>query len=46
MGNTLNFKDLYTTNVLLGRGGFGEVRRCLRKSDGNFFAVKLIDISG
>ena len=45
MGNA-HFNDYYTTSILLGRGGFGEVRRCLRKSDGNFFAVKLIHVAG
>ena len=38
MGN--NFKKLYTKGDLLGKGNFASVFKCIRKSDGEAFAVK------
>merc|ERR1711991_1034497 len=36
-------EDFYTIEEELGRGSFSIVKRCVRKTDGKQFAVKLID---
>ena len=41
MGN--NFEKLYTKGDLLGKGQFASVFKCIRKSDGEAFAVKIFN---
>lgn len=35
------FLCLYDVHEILGKGGFGTVRRCVEKSTGHEFAVKV-----
>lgn len=42
IGYPRGFHDLYVVGKLLGKGGSGVVRSCVRKQDGNRFAVKKI----
>lgn len=39
-------KDLYKIGPKIGSGAFATVRKCLRKSDGQLFAMKIIKKSG
>ena len=40
--STKTMKDLYQIGPKIGCGGFATVRKCKRKSDGQYFAVKII----
>ncbi len=41
MGN--NFEKIYTKDKKLGEGKFASVFKCIRKSDGESFAVKIFN---
>ena len=45
VGSSYDFSDNYDLKEKLGKGAFGTVKRCVRRSTGEEFAVKIMDVA-